>query len=166
LAGEYELVLMLDPEAPDERREKIATDVRKLIEGSGTLKHGEGWGMRKMAYEIRHRTEADYHFFRFEAANPLLEQLDHTLKITDGTLRFRIFKVDPGTPLTAPPAASGPGGRAAEPRGRPEPSRERTEAPPPDAPPPEAPPPEAPPPEAPAATPEPAPAEGGEPASG
>ena len=29
--------------------------------------HENGWGLRKMAYEINRRTEADYRWFRFEA---------------------------------------------------------------------------------------------------
>ena len=63
--------------------------------GGGTLKHENAWGLRKMAYEIRQRTEADYRWYRFEAPRELLGQLDHNLKIADGVLRFRIFKVDP-----------------------------------------------------------------------
>ena len=59
--------------------------------------------MRKLAYEIRQRTEADYRFFRFETESPLLDELDHNLKITDGVLRFRIFKVDPDSPVIEPP---------------------------------------------------------------
>src|SRR5688500_5789831 len=99
---------MLDPEAPDERRDQIADNARKAIESGGALKHGDSWGMRKLAYEIRQRTEADYRFFRFETDGPLLGELDHTLKITDGVLRFRIFKVDPGVPVVAPPPVSQP----------------------------------------------------------
>src|SRR5919206_555906 len=94
---------MLDPEVPDERREQIASEARGRIESRGDLKHDTAWGMRKLAYEIRQRTEADYRFFRFEGEPPLLESLDHELKIADGVLRFRIFKVDPGTPMIVPP---------------------------------------------------------------
>ncbi len=39
---------------------------------------------------------------------PLLDDLDHTLKITDGVLRFRVFKVDPTAPTAAPPATGQP----------------------------------------------------------
>jgi small subunit ribosomal protein S6 len=102
--AEYELVLMLDPEAPDERREQIAADARQRIEAGGALKHDTAWGMRKLAYEIRQRTEADYRFFRFESSgSPLLDELNHNLKIAEGVLRFRIFKVDPRLPVIVPP---------------------------------------------------------------
>jgi small subunit ribosomal protein S6 len=118
--NEYELVLMLDPETPDERRDQIAADARQRIEGKGELKVERAWGMRKLAYEIRQRTEADYRFFRFETESPLLDELDHNLKITDGVLRFRVFKVDARSPVIEPPppvslsasaAGRGPGGR-------------------------------------------------------
>ena len=108
---EYELVLMLDPEAPDERRDQIVSEARSRIEGAGTIKHDTAWGMRQLAFEIRQRTEADYRFFRFESSPPLLESLDHDLKIADGVLRFRIFSVDPRSPVVAPPAPT-PGGTA------------------------------------------------------
>ena len=104
----YELVLMLDPEAADDARERVASDVRQRIEGAGTLDRADTWGMRKLAYEIRQRNEADYRYYRFQAEPPLLERLDHSLKIADGVLRFRIFKVDPDAPTNPPPATERP----------------------------------------------------------
>ena len=94
---------MLDPEAADEAREKVAGDVREAIEDTGTLDRADAWGMRKMAYEIKQRNEADYRFYRFQGEPDLLERLDHSLKIIDGVLRFRIFKVDPEAPANPPP---------------------------------------------------------------
>jgi small subunit ribosomal protein S6 len=102
-APEYELVLMLDPEVSDERRDQIAVDARRRIETGGGLKQERSWGLRKMAYEINQRTEADYRFFRFDKGDSVLDELNHNLKITDGVLRFRIFKVDPAAPVIDPP---------------------------------------------------------------
>ena len=114
----YELVLMLDPTASDEDREKMADFARQQIENGGTLDHADNWGLRKMAYEIRQRNEADYRFYRFQGDNALLEGLDHNLKIADGVLRFRIFKVDPSAPVIVPPAtAAAPGPREHSGRG-------------------------------------------------
>ena len=108
---EYELVLMLDPRADTPARDALAQEARQQIEGAGSLKHENNWGLRKMAYEIEQRTEADYRWFRFEAPTELLEQLDHNLKIADGVLRFRIFKVDADAPVMVPPAGAAPGPR-------------------------------------------------------
>ncbi|MGE0066748.1 MAG: 30S ribosomal protein S6 [Solirubrobacterales bacterium] len=103
---EYELVLMLDPQLDAPARDGLAGDARGQIEAAGKLKTENNWGLRKMAYEINKRTEADYRWFRFEAGNDLLDSLDHNLKIADGVLRFRIFKVDPDAPVIVPPATS------------------------------------------------------------
>jgi small subunit ribosomal protein S6 len=105
---EYELVLMLDPGRDAAARDSLAKEAKAMIEGAGTLKHENDWGLRKMAYEIDRRNEADYRWFRFEAPTELLEQLDHNLKIADGVLRFRIFKVDPEAPVMVPPAVAAP----------------------------------------------------------
>jgi small subunit ribosomal protein S6 len=108
---EYELVLMLDPQQDAPARDALAQQARGQIESTGSLKQENTWGLRKMAYEINRRTEADYRWFRFEASNDLLESLDHELKIADGVLRFRIFKVEANTPTLVPPAVAAPGPR-------------------------------------------------------
>jgi small subunit ribosomal protein S6 len=109
---EYELVLMIDSGLEDAARDKLAEDVRNRIESGGELKHQDSWGVRKLAYEIEQRTEADYRWLRFTGPPELLLQLDHDLKIVDGVLRFRVFRVDPRAPVIAPPAS----GAAAPPR--------------------------------------------------
>jgi small subunit ribosomal protein S6 len=114
---EYELVLMLDPQLDAPARDALTQEARGQIESSGNLKHENTWGLRKMAYEINRRTEADYRWMRFEATSDLLDSLDHNLKIADGVLRFRIFRIDPGAPVIAPPAATaapGPRERTAQ----------------------------------------------------
>ena len=108
---------MLDPQLDSPARDALAQEARGQIEATGSLKHENDWGLRKMAYEINHRTEADYRWMRFEAPSELLDSLDHNLKIADGVLRFRIFKVDPGTPVVVPPAVTaspGPRERTAQ----------------------------------------------------
>jgi len=84
---QYELVLMLDPDVPDERRDEIAAQTRQRIEAGGTLKHDASWGMRKLAYEIRHKGEGAYHLVLFTATPATLEELSRVLKITDGVMR-------------------------------------------------------------------------------
>lgn len=107
---------MLDPQQDTPARDALAQQARQQIEGGGALKHENNWGLRKMAYEIEQRTEADYRWFRFEAPVELLEQLDHNLKIADGVLRFRVFKVDSDAPVVVPPAGAAPGPRERTPQ--------------------------------------------------
>jgi len=109
---------MLDPGPDEAGRDALAQDVRTRIEGKGTLKHENKWGLRKMAYEIGGRNEADYRWLRFEAPTELLDELNHNLKIADGVLRFRIFKVDPDAPVMVPPMVAAPAPGASRDRDR------------------------------------------------
>jgi small subunit ribosomal protein S6 len=108
---------MLDPSPDEAGRDALAQDVRSRIEGKGTLKHENKWGLRKMAYEIGGRNEADYRWLRFEAPTELLDELNHNLKIADGVLRFRIFKVDVDAPVMIPPSVAAPAPSASRDRG-------------------------------------------------
>jgi small subunit ribosomal protein S6 len=108
---------MLDPGPDEAGRDALAQDVRGRIEAKGTLKHENKWGLRKMAYEIGGRNEADYRWLRFEAPTELLDELNHNLKIADGVLRFRIFKVDADAPVMVPPAVAAPAPGASRDRG-------------------------------------------------
>jgi small subunit ribosomal protein S6 len=112
---------MLDPGPDEAGRDVLAQDVKARIEAKGTLKHENKWGLRKMAYEIELRNEADYRWFRFEAPVELLDELNHNLRIADGVLRFRIFKVDSDSPVMVPPAVAAPTHSSSRDRGNREP---------------------------------------------
>ena len=106
----YDLILLLDPEAEEERRTNILASLEKVIERQGAIVSRHDWGVRPTAYEVRKRADADYHLLQFQGTPELLQQLDHALKITDGVNRFRIIKLRKGTPeppdLTLPSAAA------------------------------------------------------------
>ena len=62
------------------------------------MNHDE-WGERALAYPIDHKATAEYHLLQFHATTvELIAELDRTLPITDGVIRFRINKLKPGTP--------------------------------------------------------------------
>ena len=108
MAGLYDLMLLLDPNAPDDRHKEILDRVNSAIVERGSLVGQHDWGIRRMAFEIDHRPDAAYHLFQFEGQAELLDFLDNTLRITDGVLRHRIIKVKPGTPPPPTPRADAP----------------------------------------------------------
>src|SRR4029453_16787967 len=68
LRTEYEILLMLDPDAPEERQNEILERARELVErGGGTWDRHEPWGRRRLAYEIAHKEDGVYHLFEFTA---------------------------------------------------------------------------------------------------
>ncbi len=94
----YDLNILLDSELPEEQRERILADVEAMIAEGGSIVSAHDWGRRKMAYEIRHKADAEYHLLQFRGPAALLQRLDRTLRITDSVVRFRIIKLAPGTP--------------------------------------------------------------------
>jgi small subunit ribosomal protein S6 len=103
MAGLYDLMLLVDPTAPEERRNAAVSEAESLINSGGELVGSYDWGTRRMAYEIDHRPEADYRLYQFQGDNALLDRLNQRLRILDGVLRFRIIKVKPGQPTPPPP---------------------------------------------------------------
>ena len=94
----YDLVLLLDSNADDDRRAQILRGVEDAIGKGGEVVNKQDWGMRSLAFEIRHKKDADYHLLQFHGTPELLRQVDRTLRITDEVVRFRIIKLAPGTP--------------------------------------------------------------------
>jgi small subunit ribosomal protein S6 len=109
---DYEILLMLDPELPEERQAEIVTRVRENIErAGGTWGADDVWGRRKLAYEIDHKADGVYHLLTFEASPEALEEVSRVLKITDGVMRH--MAVRRPTRSTRP---AGPIGRIEETR--------------------------------------------------
>jgi small subunit ribosomal protein S6 len=103
MARLYDLMLLIDPNAPEERRTAAIAEAESLIGSGGELLDTHDWGTRRMAYEIDHRPEADYRLYQFTGDNALLERLNQRLRILDAVLRFRIIKQKPGLPTPPPP---------------------------------------------------------------
>ena len=108
MSGFYDLMLLLDPTAPEERRNAAISEAESMISSGGELVGSYDWGTRRMAYEIDHRPEAEYRLYQFNGDNPLLERLNQRLRITDAVLRFRIIKLKPGQPTPPPPDQQAP----------------------------------------------------------
>jgi small subunit ribosomal protein S6 len=133
----YDLVLLLDLGAEDDRRAKIVADARAAISAEGELLGDQAWGTRPLSYEIGHREAADYHLLQFSGPPSLIAALEHTLRITDGVIRYRVIKLPPGsTPVaaSAPPVATPVATVASEPTPVATPASEPPPAPPEDAP--------------------------------
>lgn len=90
---EYEIMLLLDPELPEERQEEIIARTRESIEKAGGSWNGhDAWGRRRLAYEIDHKEEAVYHVLLFTCAPESLDEVSRILRITDGVVRHGAFR--------------------------------------------------------------------------
>ena len=110
----YDLVLLLSMQSDESARAKVLTDVEAAIAAAGgSVERNQDWGQRPTTYQIDHQAEAEYRLLQFTGPAALLEDLQHSLRISDDVLRFRIIKVLRGTPPApdqAPPVVVGAAG--------------------------------------------------------
>ena len=100
---DYEILLMLDPELPEDRQNEIVKRSQELIKKSGGKWDAhQPWGRRRLAYEIDHKPEGTYHLLTFEAEPETLDEISRVLKITDGVMRHMAVRRVKG-PSTGPP---------------------------------------------------------------
>lgn len=97
--NEYEILLLLDPELPEERQTEVVGRLRTLIEqGGGTFERHDAWGRRRLAYPIDKKEEGVYHLLSFTAAPETLDELSRVLKIDDDVMRHMATRRPEGGP--------------------------------------------------------------------
>ena len=86
--NEYEILLLLDPDLPEDKQGEVVGRVRTLIEqGGGTVERHDPWGRRRLAYPIQKKEEGVYHLVSFTSEAETLDELSRVLKIDDDVLR-------------------------------------------------------------------------------
>ena len=116
----YEAVYIMDPDLGDERISAITAKYRAVVEtGGGTLEKIDVWERRRLAYEIKGRTEGIYVIMQFRAKPPVEAELRRIFQISEDQIRFLIIRRDDEEallPVALPaPAAAAPAPEPAAP---------------------------------------------------
>jgi small subunit ribosomal protein S6 len=89
----YELMLVLRPDAPDERIQAVIDrTTRGIVGGGGSILKVAPWGRRRLAYQIDRHREGSYHIVLFEAPSTAIAELEHSLLITEEVLRHLVTR--------------------------------------------------------------------------
>ena len=87
--NKYELMLIVNPNADEERQKEIVERLRATVEkGNGNVVGVDEWGKKKLAYEIKKEPEGIYTVITFTATPQTLSEIERVLSITDEVLRF------------------------------------------------------------------------------
>jgi small subunit ribosomal protein S6 len=90
----YDLMLLLDTSADEDQRSKVLAEAERILESnSATVVSKHDWGVRRTAFEIRHKNDAEYHLLQFQGGPEVPAALDRYLRIADGVVRFRVIKL-------------------------------------------------------------------------
>jgi small subunit ribosomal protein S6 len=105
---EYEILLLLDAELDEGRQGEVVTRARQLVEKSGgSWDLHDVWGRRKLAYEIGHKGEGNYHLLQFTCEAETLDEISRVLRIDDAVMRHMATRRIEGSPAR-PVAVSAP----------------------------------------------------------
>lgn len=90
----YELMLVLRPDAPDERASAVIDrTTRYVVASGGQIVKVAPWGRRRLAYPIERYREGSYHIVVFESPAEAIAELERSLQITEDVLRYLVTRV-------------------------------------------------------------------------
>nr|WP_069650983.1 30S ribosomal protein S6 [Caloranaerobacter ferrireducens] len=90
----YEAMFILVPDLEEEVRNNIIEKFKGIIEQNGTVEKIDEWGVRRLAYEIKHYAEGYYVVINFQGESSVVNELDRISKITEQVIRHMIVKED------------------------------------------------------------------------
>lgn len=89
----YELMLVLKPDAPDERASAVIDRTTRFVVASGgQIVKVAPWGRRRLAYPIDRYREGSYHIVVFEAPAEAIAEMERSLHITEEVLRYLVTR--------------------------------------------------------------------------
>ncbi|MCI1675932.1 MAG: 30S ribosomal protein S6 [Ancrocorticia sp.] len=93
---DYEMMIIIDPTLVDERN--IATVVDKLLQvvpnEGGSLEKVDIWGRRRLAYDIKKRSEGIYVVVTMKATAQTAQELDRQLSLNEAILRTKLLRLE------------------------------------------------------------------------
>jgi small subunit ribosomal protein S6 len=89
----YELMLVLKPDAPDERAAAVIDrTTRYVVASGGQIVKVAPWGRRRLAYPIERYRDGSYHIIVFEAPAETIAEMERSLHITEDVLRYLVTR--------------------------------------------------------------------------
>ncbi len=93
--NQYETVFILTPVLSDDQIKETVDKYRQFItDNEGEIVWEESWGIRKLAYPIRHKTTGYYHLFEFKATPEFIAKFETQLRRDERVMRFLTVKLD------------------------------------------------------------------------
>ena len=102
MTHQYELMVILDPEI-DERT--VAPSLDKFLgvirNDGGTIENVDIWGRRRLAYEIKKKSEGIYAVVNFTATSAATQELDRQLNLSELIMRTKVLRAEEAIAMVA-----------------------------------------------------------------
>jgi small subunit ribosomal protein S6 len=93
---DYELGIVLSPEASEEQTKAILDRVSQVVQtNGGQVVKVNAWGRRRLAYPIERHRDGLYFFLDLSLTPQSVLEVDRNLKVTEEVIRHLIVKRDP-----------------------------------------------------------------------
>lgn len=87
----YECIVIFRPTVSDDAVKTSVTRYGGVIASQGGEVTGlEGWGKRRLAYEIQDHTDGNYFLYRFRGTNAVIDEFARQLRIDETVIRHMI----------------------------------------------------------------------------
>lgn len=92
---QYEVLVILDPEL-DERTvaPSLDTFLNVIRQDGGTVAKVDVWGRRRLAYEIKKKSEGIYAVLDLTCSPAAVSELDRQLGLNESVLRTKVMRPD------------------------------------------------------------------------
>ena len=91
----YELMLVLRPDAAEDRSQQILDrTTRAITGGDGQMVKVSPWGRRRLAYPIGQHKEGSYYLLVFDAPADVVAELERGLNITEELMRHLVTRIE------------------------------------------------------------------------
>ncbi|MCL6642107.1 MAG: 30S ribosomal protein S6 [Candidatus Bipolaricaulota bacterium] len=89
----YELLYIVRPDLPKAALEEAITKFQKAVhEGGGHVLKIDEWGLRTLAYQIKHLDKGYYVFMEFQGTPDQVRKLEERLKLDEHVLRYQVVR--------------------------------------------------------------------------
>jgi small subunit ribosomal protein S6 len=91
----YEVMVIFDPDT-DERQVQPTLDQHLTVvtKGGGNVSNVEVWGRRRLAYEIRKKSEGIYVVLTLTATPDDVKELDRQFTLNESIMRTKVLRAD------------------------------------------------------------------------
>lgn len=90
---DYELVLVIDPEASGADQKKLVKSVKKIVEDlKGKVEKTDEWGKRELAYPIKKKNLGYYFLLAIKLPATAAIQIENKLKLEEKIIRYLLVK--------------------------------------------------------------------------
>ena len=91
----YEVMVIFDPDT-EERTVQPTLDkhLTVITKGGGTVDNVDIWGRRRLAYEIRKKSEGIYAVINLTAEPSDVKELDRQFTINESIMRIKVIRPD------------------------------------------------------------------------